>query len=428
MDIFKIKGGTPLKGAVEISGAKNAALPIFAACLLTQEPCRIENVPELSDIHFMAEILRALDVSVTQVDQNTWDIHAKKLAHRAPYELVRKMRASVCLMGPMVGRLRRAEVSLPGGCILGPRPIDLHLKGFSRLGCTYTLDSGYVHLDGTHLKGGTVFLGGRYGSTVTGTANVIMAAVLAPGTTCIESAAMEPELIDLCHMLNKMGAQIEGIGSPRLMIQGVDRLKGVTHRLIPDRIEAGTFLLAAPITGGSIEVKGVRQDHLGALIDKMEEVDIPLEWTAPDVLKVGPCEHALRPSEVVTLPYPGFPTDLQAQFTILMLKTPEISILTERVYPKRFMHVPELQRMGASITQEGASAIVRGTQLSGAPVMSSDLRASACLVLAGLMAEGETYVRRIYHIDRGYEQIDQKLRSLGAQIERLPQDYFPEDI
>lgn len=428
MDVLKISGGKPLRGAVTVSGAKNAALPIFAATLLTDEKCTIRNVPDLSDVRFMAEILEHMGATVERPDPNTYVIQAGEIASRAPYDLVRKMRASVCLLGPLTGRLRKCEVSLPGGCVIGPRPIDLHLKGLSRLGCFIDIEGGYVKVDASGLKGSDVFLGGRHGSTVTGTANILMAAVLAPGTTRLESAACEPEVSDLCNMLVEMGADISGIGSHHLKIKGVDKLKGVDHTIIPDRIEAGTFVIAAAITGGDLLVQNCKLSHLSAVLDKLEEarVDIRRE---DDALRVRGDLRAHRPVDVITLPHPGFPTDLQAQMCALMSVTPGLSILTERIYPNRFMHVPELQRMGADIAIEGASAIVNGGHhLSGAPVMASDLRASAALILAGLTARGTTWVQRIYHLDRGYEKIDEKLRALGADIQRLPGTEMPSDL
>lgn len=425
MDVIRIEGGRPLRGKTHVSGAKNAALPIFAASLLTDEKCVIENVPDLSDIRFMAEILTHLGAQVDRIGSNTWSIQSGDIKTTAPYELVRKMRASVCLMGPLLGKMRKAEVSFPGGCVIGPRPIDLHLKGFAKMGCAVTIDNGYVRLNGKNLKGADIFLGGRHGSTVLGTANLLMAAVLAPGITNIESAACEPEVVDLCNMLLKMGARIEGTGSHHLRIEGVQRLRGCSYRIIPDRIEAGTLTIAAVITGGKISISGVEIDHLRALIDKLEEAAINVSIESRDCIVVeGNGEH--RAVDVITLPYPGFPTDLQAQMCALMCVTNGLSIITERVYPNRFMHIPELQRMGANIAIEGASAIVDGgVQLSGAPVMASDLRASAALILAGLAASNETWIQRIYHIDRGFEKIDQKLQSLGAGIERLEAKNMP---
>ncbi|TVR49224.1 MAG: UDP-N-acetylglucosamine 1-carboxyvinyltransferase [Puniceicoccaceae bacterium] len=429
MDVIHLKGGLPLHGRVAAGGAKNAALPIFAATLLTDEPVTIENVPDLSDIRFMAQILEHLGASVERKDAHSWVIQAASVESLAPYELVRKMRASVCLMGPLLGRLREAVVSYPGGCVIGPRPIDLHLKGFARLGCRVEVRGGYVHLDGQDLHGEAVFLGGRHGSTALGTANVLMAAVLAPGVTRIESAACEPEIVDLCHLLQAMGAKIEGVGGHALRIEGVEKLHGCTHRIIPDRIEAGTFLLAAAITQGDVTVAGARRQDLASLVDKLAEAGADLSFPDEDTIRLRAHGRAFNPVDVITLPHPGFATDLQAQMCALMTLAPGLSIVTERVFPNRFMHVPELQRMGADIAIEGASAIIKGRPaLSGAPVMASDLRASAALVLAGLAARGETWIQRIYHLDRGYERIDRKLIPLGAEIERLPESAMPKEL
>jgi UDP-N-acetylglucosamine 1-carboxyvinyltransferase len=426
MDVLRVEGNGPLKGTVQAGGAKNAALPIFAACLLTAEECTIENVADLSDIRFMGEILRALGASAKKVAPGVWKIKAEQIGHVAPYELVRKMRASICVMGPLVGRLRRARVSMPGGCVIGQRPIDLHLKGLARLGCKIDMHNGYVEVDGSEIHGDYVFLGGRQGPTVTGSENMIMTAVLTPGITRIESVACEPEVQDMCEMLVKMGAQIEGIGSHYLKITGVESLHGCTHRVIFDRIEAGTILVAGAITGGDVTVENVIPGHMRALIDKLEECGVICECD-PVAQKIRVIGDKPRHSvDIVTLPHPGFPTDLQAQMGALMALTPGISVVTERIYPNRFMHVPELQRMGAKINIEGPSAIIEGvSRLSGAPVMASDLRASAALVLAGLAAEGETWIQRIYHLDRGYDKLDAKLRALGAKIERMPVESMP---
>ncbi len=432
MEVFRIQGGTPLYGEVSVSGAKNAALPIFAATLLTSETCTIENVPDLSDIRFMADILQAMGASVRKLSPGTWEVQANSIDPVAPYELVRKMRASICLMGPMVSRFKKAEVALPGGCVIGPRPIDLHLKGLQKLGCGIEIKGGNVLVDGTNLEGAKLFLGGRHGSTVTGTANLLMAAVLARGTTVIDSAACEPEISDLCRMLQSMGAKIEGVGSHELWIQGVESLHGCTHRVLPDRIEAGTYLLGTALSGGEVVVHGARERHLNSLLDKLEQIGVGISTgsSGQDVIRVSRDPGCpLSPSDIITLPYPGFPTDLQAQMTSVMAITPGLSIITERVYPNRFMHVSELQRMGADIAIEGASAIVKGVgSLSGAPVMASDLRASAALILAGIAAKGETWVQRIYHLDRGYENFDKKLRSLGANVERLKDLEMPRSL
>ncbi|MGC9452506.1 MAG: UDP-N-acetylglucosamine 1-carboxyvinyltransferase [Oceanipulchritudo sp.] len=430
MDVFRIEGGRSLGGAVAAGGAKNAALPIFAATLLTDQPCRIHGVPDLTDIHFMAKILRYLGARVEQIAPQSWEVQAGEVQYKAPYELVRRMRASVCLLGPLIGRLRRAEVSLPGGCVIGPRPIDLHLKGLRRLGCETAIRNGYVHVDGTKLRGDYLYLGGRHGSTVTGTANMIMAAVLAPGTTRIESAACEPEVVDLCQMLIRMGARIRGIGSHYLKIEGVRQLGGCEHEVLPDRIEAGTLLLAGAITNSEVTVENVVPGHMRALLDALESSGVPLDCR-PDEnrITVGKNNAPRNPVEIITLPHPGFPTDLQAQMLALMTLTPGLSFITERVYPNRFMHVPELLRMGAHVSMEGSSAVVKGVErLYGAPVMASDLRASAALVLAGLAAEGTTWIQRIYHLDRGYERLEEKLNQLGAHIERLPEAALPNEL
>jgi UDP-N-acetylglucosamine 1-carboxyvinyltransferase len=429
MDVVRIRGGKRLAGTVEIGGAKNACLPIFAACLLTAEPVTIRNVPDLSDLRFMAEILERLGATVERLDAHTWRITAAQVATRAPYDLVRKMRASVCLMGPMVARMKRAEVSLPGGCVIGPRPIDLHLKGLSKLNCGVKIDAGYVKLDGTQLRGGEVFLGGRHGSTVTGTANILMAAVLTPGKTRIDSAACEPEVVDLCRLLNQMGAKITGVGSHALHIEGVDALHGTDYSVLSDRIEAGTYLLAGAITHSDITVKGAQAEYLAAFLDKLSEAGLVFDVLDADTIRVRGDQSDLRPVDVITLPHPGFPTDLQAQTCALLARIPGLSIVTERVYPNRFMHVPELGRMGADISIEGPSAVIKGgAPLSGAPVMASDLRASAALILAGLAAAGETWVQRIYHLDRGYEKFDEKLAALGADVVRLSDTEMPKDL
>jgi len=428
MDVIRIRGGNPLKGTVNISGAKNACLPIFAACLLTDEPVIIENVPDLSDLRFMASILEHLGASVERDGSSVWKIHAKQIHARAPYELVRKMRASVCLMGPLIGRMKQCNVALPGGCVIGPRPIDLHIKGFRKLGCQVDIDGGYVKIDASNARGERVFLGGRHGSTVTGTANLIMAAVMIPGMTCIESAACEPEVMDLCKMLVSMGAKIDGIGSHNLEIEGVDRLSGCTHRVIGDRIEAGTYLIAAPMTSGDITINDTDPSLFGALLDKLDQAGVNIEVSGNTIRSRG-TPGDLRPVDVVTMPHPGFPTDVQAQMCAMLSMADGLSIITEKIYPNRYMHVPELQRLGADIAIEGPNAIIKGgLPLSGAPVMASDLRASAALILAGLAAKGETWVQRIYHLDRGYEKMDEKLRLLGADIERLPSEKMPLDL
>ncbi len=416
MDSFLIRGGVPLHGEVAISGSKNAALPIMAAALLTDEPCVIRRVPDLSDTRFMAKILESLGATATFED-GTVSIHAKKVRGYADYELVRKMRGSICIAGPLLARLHKARVSLPGGCIIGARPINLHLKGFASLGAKIKIENGYVDASAKKLVGNSVFLGGRAGPTVLGTANVMMAATLSEGITVIESAACEPEVVDLAKFLNAMGAQISGAGSPTVTVTGVEKLHGAEHEVIPDRIEAATFLVAAGATNGEVTLKGARAEHLRAVADKLNEAGVAVERSGPDL--IARRKGKLNASDITTLPYAGFPTDVQAQMMSLLTLAPGISIITERIFESRFMHVSELARLGADIEIEGPSAIVKGGKpLSGAPVMASDLRASAALVIAGLAAKGATQVNRIYHLDRGYEQMDIKLKKLGARIER----------
>ncbi len=417
MESLLIKGGVPLHGEVTISGAKNAALPIMAAALLTAEPCVIHRVPDLSDVRFMGRILESLGAKVSFKD-GTVRVEARKVKGHGDYELVRKMRGSVCIMGPLLGRLKTARVSLPGGCIIGARPINLHLKGFAALGAKVTIEAGYVHVGAKRLVGSAMFLGGRAGSTVLGTANVMMAASLADGVTVIESAACEPEVVDVANFLNAMGAKISGAGSPTVTITGVKKLHGAEHEIIPDRIEAATYAIAAAVTNGEVRIKGARAEHMHAVIDKLNEAGVSVDRRGADMVvrRAG----RLKSADVTTLPYSGFPTDVQAQMMALMTLAPGISIITERIFESRFMHVSELARLGADIEIEGPSAIVKGGRpLSGAPVMASDLRASAALVIAGLAAKGATQVNRVYHIDRGYENLDGKLRKLGARIRRI---------
>jgi UDP-N-acetylglucosamine 1-carboxyvinyltransferase len=417
MDSLLIKGGIPLHGDVVISGAKNAVLPIMAACLLTEEPCVIRRVPNLSDVRFMGQILNWLGSDV-KFEGDTVRIQARRIKGAADYDLVRKMRGSICVMGPLLGRLRKAAVSLPGGCVIGARPINLHLKGFKALGARVTVEGGYVHAGARRLVGSSVFLGGRAGSTVLGTANIMMAAVLAEGVTIIESAACEPEVVDLANFLISMGAKITGAGSPTVTITGVRQLHGAEHDVIPDRIEAATYAIAAAATQGEVTLRGARLDHLGAVLDKLRDAGVlfSANKSGLNVRRKG----KLNAVDITTLPYSGFPTDVQAQMMALMTLTPGISIITERIFESRFMHVSELCRLGADVEIEGPSAIVKGGKpLSGAPVMASDLRASAALVIAGLAASGTTQINRVYHIDRGYENLDGKLRQLGARIERI---------
>ncbi|MGA1115229.1 MAG: UDP-N-acetylglucosamine 1-carboxyvinyltransferase [Opitutales bacterium] len=426
MDILRIRGGNKLAGEVEVSGSKNAALPQFAAALLSDQETILENVPDLSDIRFMAEIISHLGADISKIGPSSWKIHPLKIHPDPPYELVRKMRASICLLGRLGARVNIAKVPMPGGCVIGHRPIDLHLHALKEMGAEISLNQGIVEVDGSAMKAGNLFIGGRHGSTVTGTANAIMAAVLTPGITTLDGAACEPEIVDLCCMLKKMGAKISGAGSHLLSIEGVDQLNGCVHRVIPDRIEAATYMIGAAMTRGKIVLKGIEASHLGAFSKVMRESGVLLNNSQKGNLDVQTDPSGLSPFEIITLPYPGFPTDLQAQACALACTIPGLSILTERVYPSRFMHIPELLRMGATVSLEGANAIIKGgKKLNGAPVMASDLRASAALILAGLAAEGETWVHRIYHLDRGYEFMDEKLRKLGAEVERLPESSLP---
>jgi UDP-N-acetylglucosamine 1-carboxyvinyltransferase len=417
MDSLMIKGGVPLHGEVTVGGAKNAVLPLLAATLLTAEPCVIRRVPDLSDVTFMGQILSSLGANV-KLDGDSITVQAARIKGVGDYDLIRKMRGSICILGPLLGRLHRAKVSLPGGCVIGPRPIDLHLKGLAKLGVRVTIEGGYVRATAPRLVGADVFLGGRAGPTVLGTANVMMAAALAEGVTIVESAACEPEVVDLANFLNAMGARITGAGSPTITITGVMELHGTEHEVIPDRIEAATYAIAAAATNGEVTLLGARADHMHAVLDKLREAGVRIERRgAALMIKRG---GRLKPVDITTLPYAGFPTDAQAQMSVLMALTPGISIITERIFESRFMHVSELARLGADIAIEGPSAIVKGGRpLSGAPIMASDLRASAALVIAGLVAKGSTLVKRIYHLDRGYEKIDDKLRKLGARIERV---------
>ncbi len=419
MDCLLIKGGYPLHGDVTISGAKNAVLPIMAATLLTGEPCVIRRVPNLSDVTFMGQILSSLGARV-KFEGGVLEVCAARLNGVGDYDLIRKMRGSICILGPLLARLGKARVSLPGGCVIGSRPVDLHLKGLRSLGAKITIDGGYVVAKAPALTGADVFLGGRSGPTVLGTANVMMAATLAEGVTVIESAACEPEVTDLANFLNAMGARITGAGSPTITIVGVDELHGAEHEVIPDRIEAATFAIAAAATRGEIALHGARPEHFSAVLDKLREAGVKFERNGPVLtVKRG---RSIKAVDVTTQPYAGFPTDAQAQMMVLLTRASGISIVTERIFESRFMHVSELARLGADIAIEGPNAIIKGGRpLSGAPIMASDLRASAALVIAGLVARGQTLVKRIYHLDRGYENIDEKLKKLGARIERVPE-------
>lgn len=418
MEKLIVTGGHRLKGRINVSGSKNSSLPILAATLLTEEPCVIRRVPDVSDTNYMLQILSQLGAEVERASGNVM-VSAKEVSHETPYDIVRKMRASVCMMGPLVARLGKANVSLPGGCVIGDRPIDLHLKALKELGAEIEVKGGYVRIRVPEgLKGREINLRGKFGSTVLGTDNLMMAATLAKGTTIIEGAAAEPEVIDLAEFLNKMGAKVHGAGSRSIEIEGVSELGGAEHTVIPDRIEAGTFLVAGAMAAeGTLEVARTRADHLTAVIEVLEACGHRLHVEG-EVITVEPAERP-RGAKIRSGPYPEFPTDMQAQMTALFAVSEGISTVVDTIFPERFMHVPELQRMGAEIERQGNTAIIEGGHpLTGAPVMASDLRASAALVLAGLCAEGETEINRLYHIDRGYEHIDEKLCSVGAQMHR----------
>jgi len=428
MDKLLIEGGIPLEGTVEVRGAKNAALPILFASLLTDQRSVIRNVPHLKDVNSTMMILRDLGMYCDRQEDDSIVVEQEDSEpFTAPYEQVRRMRASVCALGPLLARRRRAKVSLPGGCVFGVRPINLHLKGLAALGAEIRIRHGYVEAEAKELRGATIFLGGPFGSTVLGTANIMMAATLANGTTVIESAACEPEIADLAGFLTAMGARIEGIGTPRLVIHGIPELLGAEYEVIPDRIEAGTLLLAGAVTRGDVVVTKCRPDHVAALTHILREVGLHVTAEA-DAIRVR-SNGGFQSVDVTTLPYPGFPTDLQAQMMALLTLADGISVLTEKVYPDRFIHVAELVRMGANVRKEGSSAIISGVpSLSGAPVMASDLRASASLLLAGLIANGITEVHRIYHLDRGYERIEDRLSQLGAHIRRETMDEHEKEL
>jgi UDP-N-acetylglucosamine 1-carboxyvinyltransferase len=419
MDKIRIRGGRPLSGDIVIGGAKNAGLPLMAAGLLTDERLVLTNVPLLADIHTMAQLIAQHGVAVEPVtnDGRALSIGGAITNTEAPYDIVRKMRASVLVLGPLVARVGEARVSLPGGCAIGTRPIDLHLKGLQQMGAVIQLDGGYVNATAPRgLKGATIVLAMP---SVGATENLLMAAALADGRTVIANAAQEPEITDLCDCLVAMGARIEGIGTDKLTIDGVKSLHGATHRIIPDRIETGTYACAAAITGGSVRLRGGRLEHLGAVVKVLHEAGVDVSEDGGDLIVRR--LNGLHGADAMTAPFPGFPTDMQAQLMALMSVAEGAAMITETIFENRFMHVPELNRLGARINVHGASAIVRGVpQLSGAPVMATDLRASVSLVLAGLAAKGETVVNRVYHLDRGYEAVEQKLAACGADIERLP--------
>ncbi len=424
MDKFVIEGGVALRGAVRCAGSKNAVLPILAAALLTDEALIVPNAPRLTDVDNMLSVLRDLGARAERAADGSICVQSgRKGKGRAMWEHVRKMRGSVAVLGPLVARLGMATVSQPGGCVIGVRPIDLHIKGLEALGAKISFQHGYVVAQAPRggLVGASVYLGGSAGSSVLATANVVMAATLAKGTTILHGAACEPEVVDLCRCLLAMGADIRGHGSPRIEIHGVERLCGTTHRVIPDRIEAGTYLLAGAMTGGAVRVDACEPDHLAVLLERMREAGFALRVGADwiETVPAAPSGAAPRATDVTTLTYPGFPTDLQAQWMAAMTQASGMSLITETIYPDRYMHVAELLRLGAQIRRQGTSSIVLGrTALSGAQVMASDLRASAALVLAGLVSRGTTEVHRVYHIDRGYEAIEERLERLGARIRR----------
>ena len=418
MEKLYVDGGSRLSGNIRISGSKNSSLPILAATLLTDSECVLRNVPDLSDTNYMVQILSTLGAEVERASGNVI-VKANKVAAEAPYDLVRKMRASVCVLGPMLARNGEALVSLPGGCVIGDRPIDLHLRGLEGLGAEVEVKGGDIKVTASSgLKGAKINMSGQYGSTVLGTDNVMMAAVFAEGETIIEGAAAEPEVEDLAKFLNSLGAKIEGAGTSRIVIQGVEGLSGGEHVVIPDRIEAGTFMVAGALIGDGITLENVRAKHLKKLIKTLKGCDHKVKKLDGNKIYVKASSDP-KANEITTEPYPGFPTDMQAQMCALFSVTPGISVVKETIFPSRFMHVPELKRMGANISLNDSTVVIRGVeQLSAAPVMASDLRASAALVLAGLAAEGTTEINRLYHIDRGYEYIDRKLEAIGAKLKR----------
>ncbi len=418
MDKLVINGGPRLRGNVAISGAKNACLPIMAATILAEGPSVLKSAPNLADIHALIELLGELGVTTGREGETLELCVEDESVSYARYDLMRKMRAGICVLGPLLAKRGSARVAMPGGCAIGLRPIDLHLRGLEAMGAEIHLESGDIVATADHLRGAEVFMGGPFGSTVLGTANILMAATLAEGTTVIECAACEPEVEDLATYLNAMGARIRGAGAPRITVEGVEGLTGCEHTVIPDRIEAGTFMCAAAITNGEVRIDPVRIDHMMAVVDRLRAVGVIIERSNGGV-DVSSARR-LAPVDVTTQPYPGFPTDLQAQVMTLVCLADGNSVITEKIFPDRFLHVAELARMGARIRKEGPTAIVTGAKrLVGAPVMASDLRASAALVLAALAAEGETTVNRIYHLDRGYQRIEEKLLALGADIQRV---------
>ncbi len=417
MDCLEIKGGRTLSGTIRISGAKNAALPILSATLLAEGAFRLSEVPSLEDVRIFAELLRELGVEIKSLEDSTFLIDSSKLnSHEAPYELVRRMRASVLVLGPLVARLGRARVSLPGGCAIGARPIDFHLKGLELMGAKLEIRQGFVEARARRLRGAQIYFDIP---SVTGTENLMMAACLAKGKTVLENAAREPEVVALGNMLKEMGADIHGLGTDTIIIHGSRHLRPVTCTIIPDRIEAGTYLMAAGAAGGELTIENCVPEHLDTVMLKLKAAGLKLKIIDSDKIRVRR-RGRLNSVDVKTQPYPGFPTDLQAQIMVLMAVAGKLSVITETIFENRFMHVAELKRLGADIRVEGRSAIVRGVKhLNGAPVMATDLRASACLVLAGLAAKGTTLVQGVHHLDRGYERMDEKLAQVGARIRRV---------
>jgi len=420
---FEITGGARLRGKTRVDGAKNAALPIMAASILCEGEIILHDVPNVSDVGFLAELLTKLGVDVERRNDGSMRLIARdEMNCKAEYDIVRKMRASICVLGPLLAKRHMAQVSLPGGCAIGDRPVDIHIRAMQNFGAEIDLVSGDIVAKAKRLRGREMFLGGPFGSTVLGTGNAMMAATLAEGTTVIEMAACEPEVVDLANFLNKCGASITGQGTPRIVVEGVKELHGCEYTIIPDRIEAGTLMVAAAITNGEVTLENGRLDHLMAFVDRLAAIGVLVE-KGKDGGAVVSSARRLEPVDVTTQPFPGFPTDLQAQLMALLCLADGNSIVTEKIFPDRFLHVAELNRMGAHLRKEGPTVIVEGVKrLVGAPVMASDLRASAALVLAGLSARGTTRVHRIYHLDRGYSKFDDKLRALGADIQRKEGD------
>ncbi|MCP5464522.1 MAG: UDP-N-acetylglucosamine 1-carboxyvinyltransferase [Deltaproteobacteria bacterium] len=419
MDKIVIEGGRPLKGRVKVGGSKNSALPLMAATLLTSKKVVLSNVPDLADVKTMLRLLQALGVQTRSLFGRVNFAATKIKKNEAPYDMVRRMRASVLVLGPLLARTGLARVSLPGGCAIGARPINLHLAALEKMGAKIKLAEGYVEAKCKRLKGARIVF---EKVTVTGTENIMMAAALAKGTTVLENAAREPEIVDLANLLRKMGAQITGDGTSQITIEGVDELSGATHRVIPDRIEAGTFMVAAAMTRGDVVIEDIDPLHVDALSQKLRDAGAEVQVQNDQARVIGP--KVVRPVDVITDPYPGFATDLQAQFMALMAIAAGTSTITETIFENRFMHVPELKRLGADLKIKGNTVVVKGVEhLNAAPIMASDLRASACLVLAGLASKGVTEIHRVYHIDRGYESIEKKLRKLGARIRRAKVKY-----